>query len=165
MSKKELIAMMKDVFEGWEAELAKHAVDWITTPGHVEKDRSVKDIVAHLTGWQQVSVARLEAALKDKDPHYPRWSPELDVVHETNNDAVNAWIFGAYTAKSWEEVHDEWRDRFHYVLQLSEAIPEEKWFVPGVPAWLGEYKLSAILEGSHEHHQEHLDELKAWPSN
>ncbi len=161
MDKTQLIHMMKEVFEGWESELGKHDVDWITMPGHVEKDRSVKDILAHLTGWQQVSVARLEAARAGGEPNYPRWSPELDVVHETDNDAVNAWIFGAYSAKSWDEVHGEWRDRFHYVLQLAEAIPEEKWFVSGVPAWLGEYRLSAVLEGSHEHHQEHLDELKA----
>jgi hypothetical protein len=161
MDKKQLIRMLKEVFEAWESELAKLNEEQLTTPGYVEKDRSIKDILAHLTGWQQVSVARLQAALEDKEPDYPRWSPELDVVHETNNDAVNAWIYGAYSARSWAEVHGEWRDRFHYVLQLAEAIPEEDWFVVGKPAWLGEYKLSAVLEGSHEHHQEHLDDLKA----
>jgi len=162
MNKKQLIEMLTKVLEGWESELARLSEEQLTTPGYVEKDRSIKDILAHLTGWQQVSVARLSAALEGRDPEYPRWSPELDVVHETNNDAVNAWIYGAYSARSWAEVHDEWRDRFHYVLQLAEAIPEEDWFVFGKPAWLGEYKLSAVVEGSHEHHQEHLDDLRSW---
>jgi hypothetical protein len=161
MNKQELVTQLNDVFEAWETELGQYDTDWLTTPGHVEEERSVKDILAHLTGWQQVSVARLEAARDGKEPNYPRWSPELDVVHETDNNAVNAWIFGAYSAKTWDEVHDEWRDRFRYVLELAGAIPEEKWFIPGVPAWLGEYQLSAVLEGSWEHHSEHLDELKA----
>ncbi len=162
MDKNQLISMFREVFKNWEAELAKLSEETINTPGLIEHERSIKDVIAHLTGWQQVSVARMEAARDHRDPDYPQWSPELDLVHETNVDAANAWLYKTYRHKTWTEVHNEWLERFRYLLKLSESIPEEELFVPGVPAWRGEYRLSAVLEGSHEHHQEHLDALRAW---
>jgi hypothetical protein len=122
---------------------------------------SIKDIVAHLTTWQQINVARFEAARNNKEPEYPKWPPELDLESDDDLDKINAWIYETCRKKTWSEVHQEWKDRFLRFLELAEAIPEKDLLEVGRYPWLKEYPLSAVLLGSHEHHEEHLEPLLA----
>ena len=62
-----IIRMLRDEFERWEEFLGGISEEQITAPNRID-NRSIKDIVAHLTTWQQISVARLEAALHNREP-------------------------------------------------------------------------------------------------
>jgi hypothetical protein len=44
-------------------------------------------------------------------------------------------------------------------LELAESIPEKDLLEIGKYPWLREYPLSAVLLGSYEHHEEHLEPL------
>ena len=46
-------------------------------------------------------------------------------------------------------------------MQQAEAIPEAELLEEGRYAWLGDYPLMAVLEGTWRHHGEHLEELLA----
>jgi hypothetical protein len=35
-------------------------------------------VVIHLWAWQQRTIARMEAALADREPSFPQWSVDLD---------------------------------------------------------------------------------------
>lgn len=157
-SKAQLLASLKDIYERWEALLSGLSGEQAAAPDRVA-ERSILDIVAHLTAWQQVSVARAEAALQDREPVYPPWPPELDPVHETNVDQVNAWVYGIYHGLPWPRVHREWRERFEHFLETVQAVPEYDLLDPGRFPWLHGYPLAAVLEGSLEHHREHLDQV------
>ncbi len=157
-SKAQLIAMLREEFNRWEELFAQISADQITTPNFIGR-RSIKDIVAHLTVWQQLSVARLEAGLQNREPAYPDWPPELDRDAQEDVDGINEWALERYRAEPWSALHLEWENRFLNFLELAEAVPENELMEVGRYAWLPDYALSAVLAGSLEHHQEHREPI------
>jgi hypothetical protein len=75
--KKQIITMLKEEFTRWEELLAGMSEEQITAP-HLPSHWSIKDVIAHLWAWQQRSVARLEAALLNREPEFRKWPAELD---------------------------------------------------------------------------------------
>lgn len=154
-AKHNLLTMLREVFERWEELLASMSEYQVTAP-HLPSDWSTKDVIAHLRAWQQVSIARLEAALLNNEPDYPDWLGGLDPESEDHREDFNARIHEAYREQSWLSVHRSWREGFLRFLELGEAIPEERITDPERYPWLKGYALSAVLQGSYEHHHEHL---------
>ena len=161
--KKQMLALLKEEFNQWEALLAGLSEAQIIAP-HLSANLSIKDVMAHLMVWQQLSIARLEAALLDKEPEYPRWPAELDPEPEEGPpDQMNAWIYETYRQQPWSSVYQAWRDGFLRFLELGEAIPENELLEVGRYSWLEGYALFAVLQGSYAHHHEdHLEPLLAW---
>lgn len=157
-SKKQILATLMNEYNAWEALLGGLSEAQITAPNRIAQ-LSVKDILAHLWAWQQRSIVRMEAAQKDQAPVFPRWSADLDPEDEEDTDRINAWIYQAYRDRPWAEVHKAWKEGFLAFVASGEAIPEKDLMKPGRYAWLGEYPLSAVLVGSYEHHEEHLQPL------
>jgi len=158
--KAELTALLREEFDRWEEVLSSMQEEEITAPNLIAH-LSIKDTVAHLTAWQKISVARLEAARVGRQPEYPPWHAEFDPETDEELDAINTLIFESYREQSWSDIHSEWRNRFLGFLKLAETIPEEDLVQGGKYAWLKEYPLSAVLLGSYEHHKEHREGLVA----
>jgi hypothetical protein len=152
------ISMLKEEFNRWEELLNRIREEEITTPNLIGS-MSIKDIVAHLTVWQQINVARLEGALHNQKPEYPEWHPEFDPESEEDLAKINAWIYESRHEQPWSDIHREWKERFLHLLELAEAIPEKDLVEVGKYPWLKEYPLSAVLLGSFEHHAEHREPL------
>ena len=89
--KRHILTALREEFNRWEELLAGMSDEQITTP-HLPSNWSIKDEIAHLRAWQQRSIARLEAALLNREPEFPKWLPELDPDSEGNTDQTNAWI-------------------------------------------------------------------------
>src|ERR1041385_7371205 len=102
----EWIVLLREELAEWEKVLDGMNEAEIVAPNRVDK-LSVKDIIAHLTAWQQITVARLEAARDNREPVFAGWPPELDPLHEGDTDRVNAWIYEKYHDQTWESVHYE----------------------------------------------------------
>ena len=161
MSRKdELVANLETVFHAWEELLAGKSEAEITARPEPE-EWAIRDVIVHLHAWQEISIARLEAALRDTQPHYPAWLGGADpfFAEEHVND-FNARIQETHHGQSWASVHHEWREGFLRFLELAGAIPGATMFDAKRHAWLRGYALSSVLEGSWEHHQEHLAELE-----
>jgi len=156
--KEEIVANLRDVFEGWGEFLAGLSEEQITAR-NLPSDLSIKDVVGHLRAWQQVSNARLEAAIEDREPVYPAWTKGLDLDAEENTEPFNARIHEEYLNQPWPQVYGGWREGFLRFLALAEAVPEKGLSELGHYSWLANYPLSAVLEGSYEHHTEHLQEI------
>ncbi len=154
--KTKLITMLKDEFNRWEELLADLNEEQIIAT-HLDFKMSIKDVLAHL---QQRSVAKMEAAQHNKEPEYPDWPGELNPESE-DVDLINAWIYEKYHGLPWSDVHQEWKERYLRFLELAETIPEKDLLDTERYPWLGGYALSAVLIGSYEHHQEHLEDLPA----
>lgn len=116
---------------------------------------SLKDTLVHLKTWQEITLARLQAALRNEEPVWQGWPQGLDPDSENDLDAINDWIFEKSRSKSLPEAHRDWVRSFRQMLTLLEAIPEADLFVSGRYAWLPDYPLAAVVEGSLEHHREH----------
>jgi hypothetical protein len=161
--KTHILFQLKQVFTQWQDLLASLDEEQMTTP-LTSSDWTVKDIMAHMWAWQQGSVARMEAALRDKQPTYPDWwlangpDPEVDI------DRTNAWIYQANRERSWESVYTHWKDQFRRYIDLTNSLAESDLLTPGHYTWMGSYAIADSCLGSIEHHQEHIDALKAWSS-
>jgi hypothetical protein len=161
-NQQQILTNLRDLFDRWETFLNSLRDAQITTP-RVFGDWSIKDVVAHLRAWQQRSIARLEAALNHQDPDFPKWPTEFDPDDE-DVDSINAWIYEQHRDQAWASVYQEWHNGFLRFLELGAAIPEKDLMEVGKYAWLPDYPLAAVLTGSGEHHEEHLEPLLEWHS-
>lgn len=154
--KDHILAALKEEFDRLEELLAGLSEEQITTVP-VSPSRTIKDDIAHLRAWQQRSIARMEAALQDRKPEYPRWSSDLDLESEEDTDKNNDAIYKLHRDKPWSSVHREWSEGFMRFLELGRALSERDLLDSTRYAWLSPYSLADVLIGSYDHHREHLE--------
>ncbi len=156
--KAHILAAMREQFENWEKLLSSLDEDQLTTP-HFDLDWSIKDVIAHLWAWQQITIARLDAGLQDRQPELPRWITDSIENWEENANQVNALTFERYHTKSWSEIYETWKKGYLHLVQTSDRVSEPDLLANDKFAWLQGYSLAAILIASYDHHQEHFDKL------
>jgi hypothetical protein len=161
-TKKGLIQDLREIFEQWEGLLSELDEPQAVQPGRMD-DWSVKDILGHLTAWQKITAARLEAGLHGGEPDFSEWPPEFDFIDEDDVDHINVWIYRRYQHGSWQSISQEWKSRFLEVIGLAEAVPEAVLLEEGKYPWLNQYPLGAVLVGTFNHHKEHLEALQSPP--
>ena len=154
-----LAPALRDEFDRWDTLLAGLHEAQVTAPEFAE-NWSIKDMVAHLWDWQQRSIARLEAALHDREPIYPAWPTQFDPEAEGQPHDLNAWLYEQHRDQPWPSVYQNWRTGFLRVLELVEAIPQEDLLAVGRYPWLEGYVLLDVLRGTCEHHHEHAEQLR-----
>ena len=114
MKKSELLNWLREEYQQWEAFLDQIGPARMEQPG-VNGDWSIKDIVAHLTGWQPRVIAHLQAAQRGESEPPPPWP-----AHLQTEDEINAWIYESNRGRSLREVLDE----SHQVIQQLLAVVE-----------------------------------------
>ncbi len=154
--KHHILAALREMFNQWEKLLARMNEEQITIP-LLPSHLSIKDIIVHLWAWQQRSIARVEAALHNREPLFPIWLPELNLDSEDNTDRINAWIYETYHDQPWKKIYQHWREGFLRFLELGEGISEKDLLDARRYPWLAGYPLAFILLASYAHHQEHLE--------
>jgi hypothetical protein len=163
--KPRILALLREEFNLWEELLASLSEKQITEP-RLPANLSIKDVIAHLRAWQQISIARLEAARLGQEPDYPGWliGPDLELDLEVDDvDPINARIYETYHHLPWLRVHLDWRDGYLRFLNLGESLSEDDLMNKAKYPWLHGYALIDVLQGSYEHHHiEHYEPLQAW---
>lgn len=159
--KEHILAALREQLDNWEELLARLSEQQITTP-QFDFNWSIKDVIAHLWGWQQISIARMEAGVQDRQPELPEWITESGEAWEDNADQTNARIYKTNHEKPWSEIHRNWKDGFLQFLELGEKISERDLLDGSRYPWLKGYSLAFILVASYDHHQEHFEILLAW---
>ena len=156
-----ILAALKEQFDGWEYLLSGLSDAVIVTP-YFDLDWSVKDVVAHLWAWQQITIARVQGGLHDRDPEYPKWIVESIENWEDDADRVNALTFETQHSKPWTEIYQNWRNGFLQLLESGERVSEKDLLDGDRYPWLHGYSLAAILIASYDHHQEHYEKILDW---
>jgi hypothetical protein len=156
-----ILTALREQFDSWEELLASLGEEQLTAP-HFDFDWAVKDVIAHLWGWQQISIARMEAGVRDQEPQFPRWINELGDIWEEDANQTNARIYQNFHEQSWSIVHQNWREGFLRLLELGNKISERDLLNGDRYPWLKGYSLAFILVASYDHHQEHFEKLLAW---
>ena len=158
--KEHILAALKEQFNRWEELLKNLSEEQITTP-RFDYAWSIKDVIAHLWGCQQISTARLEAAVHNREPEFPKWTTEVDGDWEENADQTNARLYETNHQKSWPAVYQNWREGFLRLLDAADPIPEQDLLDASRYSWLQGYSLAFVLVASYDHHQEHLQQVIA----
>lgn len=153
-----ILSALKEQFENWNQLFGSMSEEQITTP-QFDLNWSIKDVVAHLWGWQQISIARMEGGVHNQNPKFPMWASELQTGWEENADQTNAIIHQANHLLPWSKVYLNWRDGFLRFLELGEHIPERDLLDENKYTWLSGRSLALTLLASYDHHQEHLEKL------
>jgi hypothetical protein len=151
-----LLSDLQTEFTRWHALISSLSEEQLSAPIQ-SNGWSVQDILAHLHNWQRVSIARLEAAIEQREPVYPAWTEGQPPDAEENLDIYNERIYRASRELPAPAVVLAWKSGFLRFLELAEAIPEVDLLESGKFTWLEDYALIDVLEGSLEHHREHYD--------
>jgi len=156
--KSHILAALREQAMRWEELLLNLSDAQITAP-LFDLNWSIQDVVAHLWGWQQISIARLQAAARDCPPEPPAWLMALPGDWEEDVDRTNAWIYENNHTRPWPEVHQIWRDGYLQLLASAELITEKDLLDQGRYTWLNGYSLADVLIASYDHHQEHFEKV------
>lgn len=119
MKKSELLNALQQEYQSWEAFLDRIGRARMEQPG-VNGDWSMKDVVAHLTGWNHWVLLRLRAAARNELEPSPPWP-----VHLQGDDEINEWIYDSNRERSADEVMEDTRQVFRELFTVVEGLPED----------------------------------------
>jgi hypothetical protein len=158
LSKKQLLAEMQSEQAAWLALLDEIGEENMTQP-EVAGGWSIKDIVAHITGWRRRTVLRFRAALDPTVNMTPDWPAELDEDDEV--DEINAWIYKDNRDRPLVDVLNDSREVFQQLVAEVSALSDEQLGDPQRFPWLeGERLTGAFIFG--HFHEEHEPDMRAW---
>jgi hypothetical protein len=154
-SKAQLLAELQQEQAGWKRLLEEIGEARMTEPG-VAGEWSIKDIVAHLTGWRRRTVGRFQAALRHEPAPAPPWPPELET-----DDEINAWMHAADRDRSLAEILHESDAVFQQLVEALSAFPEAELLDLKRFGWMEGEPLSGAVFFGH-FHEEHEADMRAW---
>src|SRR4051812_9401477 len=156
MQKSELLHEFQAEYTQWHALLDQIGPARMDQPG-VAGHWSIKDIVAHLTGWRRRTVARLQAAQRGEGEPPPYWP-----AHLQTDDEINAWIYEGNRGRSVRDVLDDSDQVFQQLLAAIEGLPDEVLSDPArhLP-WLEAESIRPSDFFGH-FHEEHEPDMWAW---
>jgi hypothetical protein len=159
MKKAELLDWLQERYQQWEGFLDQ--IDPRRMDHHgVNGDWSMKDIVAHLTGWNRWLVARFQAAGRREPEPPPPWP-----VHLETEDEINAWIYASNRGRSVREVLEETHQVHQQLLTVIEGLPDDVRIARIEPTyylvWVDETRFPASEFFDH-FHDDHEPDVRAW---
>ncbi|MEZ4645397.1 MAG: ClbS/DfsB family four-helix bundle protein [Chloroflexota bacterium] len=156
MTKSELLSWLQEESRQWETLLEQIGLERMEQPG-VAANWSIKDIVAHLNGWQVRLIARIQAALRGEPEPSTPWP-----AHLQTDDEVNAWIYESNRARSVREILDDTERLFQQLLAAITGLPDDvRIDAAHHVIWLGEKRFSASEFFDH-FHDDHEADIRAW---
>jgi len=156
MKKSELLNWLQEEYQQWEAFLDQIGPAHMDQPG-VNDNWSMKDIVAHLTGWNRWLVVRLQAAQRSEPEPPPPWPAYLQT-----EDEINAWIYESNQGRSVREVLDESQQVFLQLFSVIEGLPAEVRIEPEWRLVRLEDKRFPAGEFFDHFHDDHEPDIRAW---
>ncbi len=151
----QVVARIYELQAEWRALVAEVGEDRMLEPGPMG-EWSFKDLAAHLLGWRDWTIARLEAASASGGP-----KPRRPWPAGTDDDAVNDWIQAQNADRSVPDVLraiDESYDRLAAALG---ALPEALLTDPAGFPWLDGTAAADVDWVSHLH-EEHEPSIRDW---
>ena len=128
-TKAEILSESAKEHDALEQLLATLTPEHMVQPGIVG-DWSAKDVVAHLTEWEQMVLGWYHAGLAGDSPSLPapgfNWS-ELP--------ALNQVIYEKHRDRSLADVLDAFGASYRQIMAWVESLSEEDLFTPGRYAW------------------------------
>ena len=157
-NKTDLLHKIREARAPLDALLAQLSEEQMLQPG-VEGKSSVKDLLAHITAWEQHLVRRLEAARHNGEAETYLVEPgEPDDI-----DAVNELLFTRNRHLPTRQVLSDFYGSLQQVLQAVDALSERDLFDPqGLAQVFGTPVERIIGSDTFYHYPEHIASIRAW---
>ncbi len=161
MNKLELLQWFTEEQQKWELLLAAIGQKRMDQSG-LNGEWPMRDLVAHLTGWQRWLVARLKAARDGQPEPPPPWPAELKT-----EDDINAWIYETNRKNDVRQVLEDAHQVYEQMRAAIQDLPddaqiktiESKFHV----VWVNAQRF-AVGEFFHHFYDDHLTDVRAWLS-
>jgi len=149
-----LVARCEREREAWRVLVDEVGVDRMTEPGPMGP-WSFKDLAAHLLGWRDRTIARLEAGGRGEPEPAPPWPADLE-----DDDVINTWIHEHDAGRSPEELVASYDASYDRLIAALEALPEALLIDPDAVPWVGGPLVEIDFTG--HLHDEHVAGVRAW---
>lgn len=157
MDKATLLERIHKGFDELDALLISFTPEQMTTEG-VNGEWAVKDVLVHLTAWEQRTLERLQAAGTNSEPA----SDGVSTDEET--DRLNERFFRENWERALADVLADYHATYQRMVTAVQDASDEDLFQVGRFSWLGsDTALWQLVAGNtYEHIQEHIDALRNW---
>ena len=173
-TKSELLRALEAGRREWDTVLSQIDGQHLSEPG-VEGVWSVKQIVAHVAGYEEWTTAFLNNGLNPGagilSAHDAFWQEQLDAYRQdhpdfpaqmnaTDDDQTNAVVVAFYDQYTAQEVLEREQQAYQKLLSAVQATPESQLIEPGT---IGKKSIMEILpDQAHGHYQGHLPAIQRW---
>lgn len=112
----------------------------------------MKEVLAHLTGWDDATIAALQAHARGEVPSTPA---------ERGIDFYNAQTVSTREELPYAHIVREWERTREQLKEVLRALPEEKFDKPLVYPWGPTGTVTKIIRIMIHHEHEHADEIRS----
>lgn len=147
MDRQQLLKRLDKAWTAFKASYAGLSESRLTEPGVTGK-WSVRDIIAHVTSWDEEALKHLPLILKDVRP--PRYS-----VTHGGIDAFNALMTEQKKPLSLSEVLRRLDETHNRLIDLIQTVPEDE--------FVGETRFRHRLRlDTYGHYPKHMEAIQRW---
>jgi hypothetical protein len=151
-----VVARIREEQVAWRALVAQVGEDRMLEPGPMG-DWSFKDLAAHLLGWREWTILRLEAALVSGGPRpVAPWPKTMD-----DPDGINDWIQEQSADRSVPDVLRAIDQSYDRLAAALGALPEATLIDPAGLPWL-DGTAAADTDWVSHLHEEHESSIRDW---
>lgn len=161
MSNAELIAKLRTERAAWDALLTEVGEVRMTEPG-VVGEWSVKDIVAHVSAYEQWTAEQLEASLRgETKPVTPGYFPPE--ANTSDIDERNEVIYRVNHDRALTDVLADARAAYSQLLAAVERLADADVSETHRFGWTSGKPLWEVIAGdSYDHYAEHMPDIRTW---
>jgi len=153
--KEAVLARIRDEQAHWHALLAEVGEERMEWPGPMG-NWTFKDLVAHLSGWRERTIRRLEAAGRGQPEPAAPWP-----AHLPSDDEINEWIYEQNRHRPLRDVLADAEAQFDRLAAAVRALPDADVTAPRRFTWLEGLALAEADLFAHLH-EEHDPSIRAW---
>lgn len=154
-TKADLLSRIEEEREYWHRLVAKIDRDRMEEPGPMG-EWSFKDLAAHLTGWREQTIGRLEAAGRGDDTPPTPWHADL-----VEDDEINRWIYEQNRERPVADVLEAADTSYQRLASAISGLSEDDVTTPERFPWTdGQSLADADLFGHLR--EEHEPDIHAW---
>ena len=156
-SKAQILELIKTEHEALQAVLESLAESQMIQPGAEEK-LSVKDLLAHITDWEQRMVQWIEESLQGQIPEQPAPGMTWDDL-----DRLNEQTYLANKDRPLAEIRSDFKASYQQALATVQALSQADLFDPHRFTWREGNALWHMVEvNTWVHYREHRESISRW---
>jgi hypothetical protein len=114
---------------------------------------TIKQILAHISGWDDVCIDALRMYELDHSPSTP-------AIH--NIDKYNELSISSRKGLTFDQILKEWRVTRKILCEVVEGLPEDKVFEPVTVPWGKKTTLTKLIDIFSHHDKEHARDIIEW---
>jgi hypothetical protein len=114
---------------------------------------TIKDMLAHMTGWDDATIDSLRSHVIDRPPSVPAIR---------SLDEYNALTVSSRKDLAYKQVLQEWRLTRQVLRTIIEQMPEDKFFGPVVVPWGEKATVTYLVNMFREHEEIHAQDIAKW---